>query len=192
MKEGLRRDRAKTHILPISQLGLMEMTRQRHSESVRSAVYDDCLYCKGKGKVKSAETMSVEIQRKLGEILKKRTRDESDFQLRIVVHPTVLQRLRSEDEKHFIEIEIPVGTSYEEVTKDILPGWDLPDSPVARAHGSTWLSEQRSAILIVPSYVAREEFNILINPHHPESAAIRVGREKPVRWDARLFDKPEL
>src|SRR6266851_4489412 len=37
MKEGLRRDRAKTHILPISQLGLMEMTRQRHSESVRSA-----------------------------------------------------------------------------------------------------------------------------------------------------------
>jgi ribonuclease G len=105
MKEGLRRDRAKTHILPISQLGLMEMTRQRHSESVRSAVYDDCLYCKGKGKVKSAETMSVEIQRKLGEILKKRTRDESDFQLRIVVHPTVLQRLRTEDEKHFIEIE---------------------------------------------------------------------------------------
>jgi len=105
MKEGLRRDKAKTHILPISQLGLMEMTRQRHSESVRSAVYDDCLYCKGKGKVKSAETMSVEIQRKLGEILKKRTRDESDFQLRIVVHPTVLQRLRTEDEKHFIEIE---------------------------------------------------------------------------------------
>ena len=105
MKEGLRRDKAKTHILPISQLGLMEMTRQRHSESVRSAVYDDCLYCKGKGKVKSAETMSVEIQRKLGEILKKRTRDESDFQLRIVVHPTVLQRLRAEDEKHFIEIE---------------------------------------------------------------------------------------
>ena len=35
IKEGLRRDKAKTHVLPISQLGLMEMTRQRHSESVR-------------------------------------------------------------------------------------------------------------------------------------------------------------
>ena len=66
-----------------------------------------------------------------------------------------------------------------------------PDSPVARARGSAWLTEQRSAILIVPSYVAREELNVLINPHHPESAAIRVGREKPVRWDARLFDRPE-
>jgi len=105
MRDGLRRDKAKTHILPISQLGLMEMTRQRHSESVRSAVYDDCPYCKGRGKVKSTVTMSVEIQRKLQEILKKRTRDENDFQLRIVVHPTVLDRLRTEDEKHLIEME---------------------------------------------------------------------------------------
>jgi len=105
MRENLKRDRAKTHILPISQLGLMEMTRQRHSESVREATYDDCLYCKGRGKIKSPITMSVEIQRKLIEILKKRPRDESDFQLRIVVHPTVLERLRKEDEKHLIEIE---------------------------------------------------------------------------------------
>jgi ribonuclease G len=105
MKEGLRRDKAKTHVLPISQLGLMEMTRQRHSESVNAAVYDDCPYCKGRGKVKSAVSMSVEIQRKLSEILKKRSRDESDFQLRIVVHPTILERLRTEDEKHLIEME---------------------------------------------------------------------------------------
>jgi ribonuclease G len=105
MKEGLRRDKAKTHVLPISQLGLMEMTRQRHSESVNAAVYDDCPYCKGRGKVKSALTMSVEIQRKLSEILKKRSRDESDFQLLIIVHPTIRERLRNEDEKHLIEME---------------------------------------------------------------------------------------
>jgi ribonuclease G len=105
IKDGLKRDRAKTHILPISQLGLMEMTRQRHSESVRAAVYDDCPYCKGRGKVKSSLTMSVEIQRKLNEILKKRQRDESDFQLRIVVNSTVLERLRTEDEQLLIELE---------------------------------------------------------------------------------------
>jgi ribonuclease G len=105
LREGLRRDKAKTHVLPISQLGLLEMTRQRHSESVRAAVYDDCPYCKGRGKVKSALTMSVEIQRKLSEILKRRQRDESDFQLRIVVNPGVLERLRTEDEKLLIELE---------------------------------------------------------------------------------------
>jgi len=72
---------------------------------VRSSVYDDCPNCKGRGKVKSALTMSVEIQRKLSEILKKRPRDESDFQLRIVVHPSILERLRTEDEKLLIEME---------------------------------------------------------------------------------------
>jgi ribonuclease G len=105
VKDHLRKDKAKTHVLPISQLGLMEMTRQRHSESVRAAVYDDCPYCKGRGKVKSAITMSVEIQRKLGEILKKRSRDESDFQLRIVVNPTILERLRNEDENIIKDLE---------------------------------------------------------------------------------------
>ena len=105
VRDCLKRDKAKTHVLPISQLGLMEMTRQRHSESVRAAVYDDCPDCKGRGKVKSALTMSVEIQRKLSEILRKRTRDESDFQLRIVVNPIVLERLRNEDEKLLIALE---------------------------------------------------------------------------------------
>lgn len=105
MRDALKRDRAKTHLLPLSQLGLMEMTRQRHSESVHRAAYDDCPYCKGRGRVKSAITMSVEIQRKLGEILRKRTRDESDFQLKIIVHPSVLERLKTEDEKHLIEME---------------------------------------------------------------------------------------
>ncbi len=105
IKDGLRRDKAKTHILPISPLGLMEMTRQRHTESVHAAVYDDCPYCKGRGRVKSSLTMSVEIQRKLNEILKKRQRDESDFQLRIVVNPTVYERLRKEDEQLVVEME---------------------------------------------------------------------------------------
>jgi ribonuclease G len=105
VKEGLKRDRARTHILPISPLGLMEMTRQRHSESVHASVYDDCPYCKGRGRVKSVLTMSVEIQRKLNEILRKRQRDESDFQLRIVVSPAVYERLRKEDEKLIIEME---------------------------------------------------------------------------------------
>jgi ribonuclease G len=105
MKELLKRDRARTHVLPISQLGLMEMTRQRHTESVQESVYDDCPYCKGRGVVKSPLTMSVEIQRKLAEILKRRARDESDFQLRVVVHPTVLERLRNEDEHLIIELE---------------------------------------------------------------------------------------
>ncbi|MBL6764551.1 MAG: Rne/Rng family ribonuclease [Verrucomicrobiae bacterium] len=105
MRDNLKRDRAKTHVLPISQLGLMEMTRQRHTESVQTSVYDDCSYCNGRGLVKNAMTMSVELLRRLTTILKKRQRDENDFQLRIVVHPVVMERLRKEDEQILIDME---------------------------------------------------------------------------------------
>ncbi|MGB0582156.1 MAG: Rne/Rng family ribonuclease [Limisphaerales bacterium] len=105
MRNNLKRDRAKTHVLPISQLGLMEMTRQRHSESVQTKVYDNCENCSGRGLVKNSMTMSVELQRKVATILKNRPRDESDFQLKIVVHPKVLDRLKNEDEKILIEME---------------------------------------------------------------------------------------
>ena len=61
MKDGLRRDRAKTHILPISQLGLMEMTRQRAQESLSDSIYENCPYCQGRGVVKTSMTTSVEL-----------------------------------------------------------------------------------------------------------------------------------
>jgi ribonuclease G len=85
----------------------MEMTRQRHSESMASAVYEDCPYCKGKGMVKSALSMSVEIQRKISEVLRKLKEQGRHDQphLRIYVHPEVLNRLRTEDEALLIELE---------------------------------------------------------------------------------------
>ena len=92
--------------------------------------------------------------------------------------------------QHFLEINIPAGTSYEVVTKDTLPDWHLRDGHVSRAFGSSWLNANRSALLIVPSRVAREERNVLINPHHPEAKAITQGLETPIWWDERLFDPP--
>lgn len=105
LRDALRRDKAKTHLLPISPLGLLEMTRQRQTESVQASAFDPCPYCKGRARVKSPETMSVEIQRRLTEILRRRPRDESDFQLKIVTHPGVYERLRREDEELFIALE---------------------------------------------------------------------------------------
>jgi len=102
MKERLRRDKAKTHVLPISALGLMEMTRQRAQESLSGAVYEACPYCNGRGKVKSSMTMSVELQRALHQILR---HYPDRHELKVIVNPHVLQRLRSEDEELLIEIE---------------------------------------------------------------------------------------
>ena len=131
MKECLRKDKAKTHVLAISQLGLMEMTRQRHSESVQSTFHDECHYCNGRGNIKSPVTMSVEIQRKLTEILKARdTSDESDFILRVVVNPNVRDRLQREDEdliinfekKYLVKLEFRADTSFHAEQFTILNG----------------------------------------------------------------------
>ncbi len=89
--------------------------------------------------------------------------------------------------QHFLKIRIPVGLSYEVVTKDSLPKWDEADGSASREFGAEWYIETRTAILIVPSFVSREECNVLVNPNHAESNRIRPGREQPVRWDQRLF-----
>jgi ribonuclease G len=101
-KECLKRDKAKTHVLPISQLGLLEMTRQRVAESISRAVYMECPTCKGKGMVKSPETMSVEVQREINRIMVKYP---DVHELRVIVHPRVLERLRNEDEQLLVDLQ---------------------------------------------------------------------------------------
>ena len=89
--------------------------------------------------------------------------------------------------QHFVEIRIPAGTSYDVVGPDVLPNWQLRDSPSARRFGHQWYAERRSCILIVPSVVARTERNVIINASHPEFPRLTPGPETPVWWDERLF-----
>lgn len=103
MKKQVKLDRAKTKVLPLSKLGLMEMTRQREHESVLDTVYNPCPYCGGSGRVKSALTMSVEIQRKLQTVLK--NRKYRDVAVRVIMHPDVLARLKNEDANYLAELE---------------------------------------------------------------------------------------
>jgi ribonuclease G len=102
MKERLKRDKAKTHVLPISPLGLMEMTRQRAQESLTGTLFVVCPYCSGSGVIKSPMTMSVEIQRSLHAVLRKHPETHD---IRVIVNPEILNRLKTEDEELLVEIE---------------------------------------------------------------------------------------
>ncbi|MFT3783856.1 MAG: Rne/Rng family ribonuclease [Nibricoccus sp.] len=107
MVQAMSEDKAKNHILPISQLGIMQMTRQRQQESLSSNLYTDCPYCRGRGIVKSATTMSVELQRKLSSIVRRLQArgDGKEYSLRVLVHPSILERLRSEDAELLVRME---------------------------------------------------------------------------------------
>ena len=107
MVEEMSHDKAKNHILPISTLGILQMTRQRQQESLSSNLYTDCPYCRGRGIVKSATTMSVELQRKLSSVVRRLhlRKDGKEYSLRVMVHPSILERLRSEDADLLVRME---------------------------------------------------------------------------------------
>lgn len=109
MNKLLDEDRAHTRALPISRFGLMEITRQRESQSVRDSLFDACPYCGGSGRVKSAISMSVEIQRRLREILKQRSRSRKSGAIRVIINPTVLARLKNDDAEILYEMENKYG-----------------------------------------------------------------------------------
>lgn len=103
MKQRLKRDKAKTHVLPLSQFGLMEMTRQRATESLIDSLYMPCPHCSGKGVLKTPMSMSVEVQRALHSVMRKYRDTVHEFN--VTIHPSVLERLRNEDEELLIQIE---------------------------------------------------------------------------------------
>ena len=87
-----------------------------------------------------------------------------------------------------VVINIPSRVSREEWTIEKLPrGWDRDDNLVSQQLGDQWLAKRRTAVLIVPSAVAKYEKNIIINPAHPYFRWITALKPEPVVWDEQLF-----
>jgi RES domain-containing protein len=88
----------------------------------------------------------------------------------------------------YVIAEVSEDVSVEILEGGTLPeGWDLENTASARARGDKWLNESRSAILIVPSVIARLDRNALVNPHHPDAKKLIVSEPIKVIWDKRLF-----
>jgi ribonuclease G len=85
LERRLEDDKAKTNILHISSIGLVEMTRQRVRKSIEGKSYQKCPYCNGRGIVKSISTVSIELMRKIERVLQE-TRSREVF---VSLHPEV-------------------------------------------------------------------------------------------------------
>lgn len=93
LRSCLRKDKAKTNILPISEIGLIEMTRQRVQESANKALYETCPICVGLGSIKSGTSVILEVVREVKSIVAKKKVEN----VKLVFHPKVLDRLMGED-----------------------------------------------------------------------------------------------
>jgi len=105
--------------------------------------------------------------------------------LEILVHA----RIGKVPTSHVVAVaQLPPDLPVERVDIAALPvGWDGTRTHIARVVGDQWLKELRSPVLLVPSIVARGEWNALVNPAHPLASRIEVTEPSPVIWDQRLF-----
>ncbi len=71
--------------------------------------------------------------------------------------------------------------------KQLPRNWRSLNNERCRDIGSEWARDLRSLALKVPSVVVDGDWNVLLNPKHPEFAKVAVGPVKPFRFDERLF-----
>jgi len=88
--QELSRDRAKTTALPISPLGLVEMSRQRLRDSLAQTVTEPCTCCAGRGEVLSPLTVACDILR----LLAAEAREFPGYRLTLAAHPQIIALLR--------------------------------------------------------------------------------------------------
>jgi ribonuclease G len=107
LERALERDHAKTNICEISSLGLIEMTRKRTTESLGHVLCEPCPVCSGRGVLKSAETVCLEVFR---EIMRSSRQFEAS-RLLVVASTGVVDKILDDQSTIVAELEETIGKS---------------------------------------------------------------------------------
>jgi ribonuclease G len=105
LEKGLEKDHAKTSISEVSNLGLVEMTRKRTRESLEHMLCEPCPFCSGRGVMKTAETMCLEIFREMI----REVRQYNVQELLVLASNEVVERLLDEEADMLSELESFLG-----------------------------------------------------------------------------------
>lgn len=107
LKEAFKKDRSKTHVLPISELGLVQMTRKRIRKPLNRLLCEPCFYCEGEGYLMSRQSICYNIYREV-------IRDSGDIpgkRLTLMVNPEIAERLHGEENHIILSLEQALGKS---------------------------------------------------------------------------------
>jgi len=97
----LAKDKAKTTINRISELGLLEMTRKRTRESLNRTMHETCFYCDGTGQIQSRTTIAYEILRQI----RREKATLSGYSVLVNAHPAVVDLMQGEEKAAVVEAE---------------------------------------------------------------------------------------
>jgi len=101
LEDLLQKDKAKTTLNRISDLGLIEMTRKRTRESLGRLLHEPCFYCDGTGQLQSKETIAYEILREI----RRRRNDLPGYTIVVHAHPAVADLLQGAERAAVADVE---------------------------------------------------------------------------------------
>jgi ribonuclease G len=164
LRKALDEDRTKTYVVEVSPLGLVEMTRQNVTDGVREILTTRCPTCDGEGVVRSAETVAIEVLRKLRDV----AADNPDREAHLIrVNPKVARELMRHD-SGLLELEEETGRAF------LFEGGDaLPIDTFEVAESGARADIERRAL---PFQVGDEVLLTIDEPHmyNPGDAVARV------------------
>ncbi|MFP3981619.1 MAG: ribonuclease E/G [Desulfobacterales bacterium] len=105
LREALSRDKAKTNVLPMSDMGLIQMTRKRVVKSLPRMMCEPCFYCEGEGMLLSRRTICYNIFREVC----RQGADSGGNRFRIKVHPVIADLLLGQESQLISSLEERVG-----------------------------------------------------------------------------------
>jgi ribonuclease G len=106
LETEIRKDRAKTKVLNISEFGLVEITRKRSRANLERLLTQPCPYCSGRGRIKSNTTLALNLRK---ELLNMRGRIGNGGELLLRVHPEIARTLQQEERAILEEVERSLG-----------------------------------------------------------------------------------
>jgi len=99
-------------------------------------------------------------------------------------HPYPRMRLK-------FSIEVPDDAIVAAPAEDLPRGWNkLPPGPSSKRFGDAWVASESSLGLLVPSVIASEENNLILNPSHERFAEVKVVSRERIGLDRRLYGAP--
>jgi ribonuclease G len=110
LQEALKKDRSKTNVLPMSELGLIEMTRKRTRETLNRMLCEPCFYCEGEGYLQSKRTICYNIYREM----RREAPEMMGHSITLKVHTDVAELLLGEERgvveslEHWLKKEVIV------------------------------------------------------------------------------------
>ncbi len=105
LREALEKDKSKTHVLPMSEMGLIQMTRKRTREPLTRILCEPCYYCDGEGYIISKQSICYSIFR---DILRE-SQDMNGIRLTLRVNPKIAELLHGEENHLITALEKAIG-----------------------------------------------------------------------------------